>query len=332
MTTVVVSGRGPREALKAWGQSADEVTRTPMGSMNETYFAGRYVLRRHRTTDVSRLQWESLVIEHARRRGVPAPALVPALDGQTLVERPDGLWSLFERADGLHIQRGEMGEEAAHEMGASLAQVHVALEDLPAVRIAPPLSTSAAELHNTFRLLVAAVEGIDEDVAAARATRLWLRGFAAWHRRIGACDAPARRATQVVHGDSQDTNVLFAGDRVAAVIDWDKAEARMAVEEILRAMHLSFDLDAALCAAFLTGYRSGCRLPIDQIDVGARVYGFERDRSTWILEELYLRGNERVRSMVETMTGFVPFHERWADVRTVLVERAAGSRVIAMHP
>ena len=302
--------------------SADEVTRTPMGSMNETYFAGRYVLRRHRSTDVSRLRWEALVIEHVRQRGVSAPGLVPARDGRIVVERSDGLWSLFERADGSHIRRGEMGEDAAHRMGASLADVHVALEDLPAGRSAPALSSTEAAVRESVRLLDAAVEAVDDDVAAARATRSWLRGFAAWHGRTGACAAPVRTATQVVHGDFQDTNVLFIGDQVAAVVDWEKAEARMAVEEILRAMHLSFDLEPRLCGAFVAGYRSRCGLSIEELDVGARLYGFERDRSTWILEELHLRGNERVRSTVETMTDFVPFHERWADVRTALVEQA----------
>lgn len=318
-----VSGGAVRDVLEEWGVSA-EVTRTPMGSMNETYFAGRYVLRRHRSTDVSRLRWEASVIDHVRRRGASAPALVAARDGRVVVERPDGLWSLFERAEGSHIRRGKMGEDAAHSMGRSLADVHVALADLPAGRRAPALSTTDAAVHESIRLLRAAVEAIGDDVAAARATRSWLRGFVAWRGRSGACVAPARTATQVVHGDFQDTNILFIGDEVAAVIDWEKAEARMAVEEVLRAMHLSFDLDLSLCEAFVAGYRSRSRLSIVALEVGARMYGFERDRSTWILEELHLRGNERVRSTVETMIDFVPFHERWADVRSALVERTAG--------
>jgi aminoglycoside phosphotransferase (APT) family kinase protein len=152
-------------------------------------------------------------------------------------------------------------------------------------------------------------------VPAGHPSRAWLTDYLAHHRALGPIAPPARRAEQVVHGDYQDSNVLFdeRGD-VTAVIDWDKAETRTPAEEVLRAVHLSFHLAPATTQAFIAGYRTTRALTDDDLDGGAEIYGYERDRSIWLLEELHVNGNQRLQVLAEDAT-FVPFADQWAACR-----------------
>jgi hypothetical protein len=89
----------------------------------------------------------------------------------------------------------------------------------------------------------------------------------------------------VVHGDDQDSNVLFdEHGAVTAVID-------------------------------IAGYRTIRRMDDDELEHGAAVYGYERDRSIWLHEELPVHGNERLRVLADDAT-FVPFADRWAETRS----------------
>jgi Ser/Thr protein kinase RdoA (MazF antagonist) len=150
-----------------------------------------------------------------------------------------------------------------------------------------------------------------------RSRMTWLASEGA---RLPLPEAPSD-AAQLTHGDYQETNVFFAGTttdvRVVVVIDWDKAEVRWPAEEILRALDYSLLLAPELCAAFVDGYRSVSPLAIDDLDLAADIRTLDGVYSTWLPEEIYLRGNDRVRQFVRPGP-FVPFNRRWHDLRRVL--------------
>ena len=79
-------------------------------------------------------------------------------------------------------------------------------------------------------------------------------------------------------------------------------------------MHLSFDLAPGQMDAFLSGYRSRRALTDAELDAGALRYGYGRDRSVWLFKELYLQGNERMRSLVNPRP-FQPFSAFWSRFR-----------------
>ncbi len=274
--------------------------------MNETWRIdapwASYALRRHRTNDRARLEWERTVIDHVRAHGICAPRGATAdVDGR--------LWTLSEWLPGEPVERESLTTTHAAAMGAELGAIHTALRGLT-----PPPPPSSRAMP--FETMLERAEAVLARTPPTSPSSTWLQQYLAHHRAIGPVAPPTRHDEQVVHGDYQDSNVLFdEHGAVTAVIDWDKAEARTAAEEVLRAVHLSFRLDPARTEAFIAGYRTTHRLTDDDLEHGAVVYGYERDRSIWLHEELHVHGNERLRVLADDAT-FVPFADRWVETRS----------------
>jgi len=125
----------------------------------------------------------------------------------------------------------------------------------------------------------------------------------------------------VGHGDYQETNLFFVNDRVADVIDWDKAEPCWPVAEIVRCLDLSLRLKPDLCVAMVRGYRSVKNLSLDDLDLAAANYGYDRVHSHWLYEQIYEAGNDRLRTFLEPGP-FVPFTDRWEPLRSILAHQS----------
>ncbi|MET9023008.1 phosphotransferase [Actinopolymorpha sp. NPDC004070] len=317
--------------LDHWGlEPADSIERTESGTMNDTYVVTtarrRVVLRRHRRTDRSQVEWEHEVIAHARAGGVSVPAAITTPDGELVVGH-DGRWfSLFTYADGEQVDRTRLRPAHARAMGATLAHIHRALADvpdLPPAKVNPtPSPEETLRRMADLAALIERRESFDQcDAWALDRLRSKMALLASEGGRLALPEAPAG-AARLTHGDYQETNLFFTGDgtdvRVAAVIDWEKAEVRWPAEEILRAFHYSLLLAPGLCSAFLDGYRSVSPLAIDDLDLAADIRTFGDVHSTWLPEEIYLRGNDRVRQFVRPGP-FVPFSRQWHDLRRTLV-------------
>nr|WP_272956180.1 phosphotransferase [Actinopolymorpha rutila] len=317
--------------LDRWGlEPVGTIERTESGTMNDTYVVTtarrRVVLRRHRRTDRSQVEWEHEVVAHARAGGVPVPAAIPTPDGELVVGHGGRWFSLFTYADGEQVERKRLGPDHARAMGATLASIHRVLADMPHPPTAKNQPTPTPE-ESLRRMgdLVALIERRDREHTAdqcdawaldrLRSKMTWLASDGA---RLALPEAPAG-AARLTHGDYQETNVFFseataADVRVVAVIDWDKAEVRWPPEEILRALHYSLLLAPDLCSAFVDGYRSVSPLAIDDLDLAADIRTVDDVHSTWLPEEIYLRGNDRVRQFVRPGP-FVPFNRHWRELR-----------------
>jgi aminoglycoside phosphotransferase (APT) family kinase protein len=110
---------------------------------------------------------------------------------------------------------------------------------------------------------------------------------------------------------------VFRADAVVGVLDWERASGGSPPEEVIRAMHLSFLLEPGRSGAFLDGYRSDGTLTLAELDAAALSYGYRRDRSVWLMDELYRQGNERLRPLLNGGP-FVPFEVSWAGLRDKL--------------
>lgn len=108
------------------------------------------------------------------------------------------------------------------------------------------------------------------------------------------------------------SNILFDGDRVSALVDWDKAEANFPSFELLRALHLGLQLRPELAIPFLEGYRSVSNLRDTTLSAAAAYYGFWLTilDQLWEFETAYLGGDDRSRRFF-TQDPYQPFFERW---------------------
>lgn len=190
--------------------------------------------------------------------GLPVSAPVVSLGGQPQVET--GQISMCLQ----RVIRGELldvdDDDQVRAAGAALAQLHQALAgypdaDLVVGRQTPP-KPLAARVTNW---VASAGQRVPQ---AARDTLM----------RLVASAAADALPTQLVHGDFRSSNVLCAGPKVAAVIDFEEVRVDYCIDEIARSAVMLGTrfrdwgpVSAEVRATFLAAYQSVRQLtPVEQ--------------------------------------------------------------------
>jgi Ser/Thr protein kinase RdoA (MazF antagonist) len=328
-----VSGQEDLSAVVAHWDLGDvsTVSRTLLGTVNDTFIvtASRRlaVLRRHRTSELAVVLREHTLMDWARVRGIPCPALLPSRSGDPVVlGADDRLYSLFEHAPGRQVSRGELATGQVASLGRTLARIHDAISHATpvnqdsarrATENLPTPTETAAGIRHLLRTVESRPAMSERDRWAVQrlSSRLdWL------DRHPDPAPAIASRERRPIHGDYQESNVFFgADDQVCAVIDWDQSEYGSCAGEVVRTMALSFGLDPSLCREFLDGYRTVRPLPWRDLDEEARIYGWRKLHDTWIYSTVYLDGDPRPSRFI-TAGSYVPFMDQWDDLRRRLGE------------
>jgi homoserine kinase type II len=195
---------------------------------------GRYFLKRRHPR---RRQSEALVraqhnlIRYLRGAGFPAPTLVPALSGETFVLLEGDLYELEEYIEGQPYDPGRPAHLVAAAQG--LGRYHSCVEGFApgalrarGVLYGPGISRAILQrLSESWQLgRDPALAAIDWKLAAREAK------VANWFAQHGAL------TWLVIHGDYYAGNLIFEGDRIVALVDYDKASWQPRVAEVAEAL------------------------------------------------------------------------------------------------
>jgi homoserine kinase type II len=193
------------------------------------YFLKRRHPRRRQPEHVIRAQHE--LIEHLRRADFPAPTLVPAATGESFLALEGELYELEEYIDGrpYHPDRPEHLEEAARTLG----RYHACVEGF-----APQALRERGKLYypeNWQAILTRMRETwqLDRDVELARFERQ-LESLA--HDLAARYAGHGELPHLIIHGDYHAGNLLFDGDRIIGLVDYDKASWQPRVAELAEAL------------------------------------------------------------------------------------------------
>lgn len=255
-------GRGSR-------QSAKSRLRTPMGS----FLIKRRDPRKsvpHVVEFVHRFQ------QHLAASGVPVARIVPAQDATTAVVMPDGTYELFDWVDGT---RWRCSLDDAAEVGVAVGELlHASRGFDPGAK--PPVGSfhASSSLLHAADLVVRRVHRVDPDADAAALERdvraiAAAAGRAAAQAREAGLDAAPRLC---IHGDMHPGNVLFDGERVRAILDFDGARLDWRACEVANAaMHFANEpiagrsagewvpgLSMARAGGLVAGLERGMREPL----------------------------------------------------------------------
>jgi homoserine kinase type II len=194
------------------------------GFVNENWWietpSGTYFLKHYHPSlchpEIIRVQ--HALIAHLRRAGFPAPTIMPTTNGDTFLALDGELYEIQTYIEGTFYdhERPAHFEEAARTLGGYHASVagfapH-ALRNLGELY-------SPAILHANLVTLTDAWE-LDRDPDLTRIAR---------QLAAHADDLVARFATHgvlphlVIHGDYYADNLIFEGDQIVGVVDYDKA-------------------------------------------------------------------------------------------------------------
>ncbi len=214
-----------------------EAHRLQHGSVNENWVAttsrGRFFVKRRHPSYHHRglIRAQHALMEHLRRQGFPAPRLVRTLADETVLTL-EGEW--------YEIQEFIEGQPYDHDRAAHLEQAAVTLGmyhgcvrgfDARAFRSLPDLYSPATANELLQRLKEAGRP--DRDPSLSDATRRLEAEVHDLADHFGRHPNPPRL---VIHGDYYADNLIFSGDRIVGVVDYDRARLEPRVAELAEAL------------------------------------------------------------------------------------------------
>ncbi|MFF2141094.1 phosphotransferase [Kitasatospora sp. NPDC058190] len=223
------------------------------------------------------------------------------------------LFALFPWVDGRHQHGTELPLPQCDALGALLGRLHGALDDVCApldqpagYRSADPLDSAelARELRRHAREHRPYGE-LDALVEQRLAERLELLADHA-HRRP---DPQAAPPTGWTHGDFHGLNLLYDGDRVVAVLDWDKLGPQPRAEEAVRGATLLFNdrttgtLDLVRVRRYSQAYRASGAATAEHLAAAVHRVWWERLNDFWMLQWRYQRADHRADPLYPASAG-----------------------------
>jgi homoserine kinase type II len=198
---------------------------------------GAYFLRVNEGKGEDEVAYEAALVAHLAAAGVPTPRPVACGD-RPFAHIGERLLTLFPWIDGEHRQGMAVLPGDAAAVGAALARIHVA----------PPFP-ERRESRYTFASIIERFQSVKQYLPDHERAEL-----------AGALTALADRPalpTGIIHGDLFPDNVLFAGDRLAALLDFEQAsDGAFAYDLAVTLLAYCFDDDfvADRARALVSGY------------------------------------------------------------------------------
>ena len=232
----------------------DRAVAEPKGSVNTNYhlWAGgrRFFLRLNEGKTDAEVEFEAAVLRHLEARRFPAVRLVPAAGGRSHASVAGRQAMLFAFAPGEELERAEVTAAHCRRLGEALGRLHDLGQDLAASR---PNPYARARVQRWVAELLPDGGG-DPEVAAA---------LPMVQDELARCEALPDAPRGLVHGDLFLDNVLWAGDELSAVLDWEMACTDALAWDLAVAVNAwtyGAGYEAGLARALLDGYRSRARL------------------------------------------------------------------------
>jgi homoserine kinase type II len=236
-----------REALAGWPFEVRDIEPFEGGSVNsnfrlETATGDRFFVRVYEEQDRTGAERELDLLEGLSRAGVPTPVAERRQDGARLAEHRGKPVAVFRWIDGEILCQKRVTERHANEVGRALARVHLA-----PVKLAHAGRFTLEHLRERLDVATAG-EAFAEPVRFIRD---------ALERYTERRDASL--PTGVIHGDLFRDNVLWSGDQIVALLDFESASNGPFVYDLMVTVLAwcygdAFDID--LCGALVSGYQS----------------------------------------------------------------------------
>ena len=208
--------------------------------------SGRYFLRINEGKDEAAVAYEASLVSGLAELGVPTP--VPVLAGERRYADHRGQWaSVFPWVEGGHVARADVSPVIARAVGAGLANLHAAADQVTGLAPHEGIYTTRAIAERARGFASSNDPALAEvNLLLADETR-WL--FA----------QPEPRDRGVIHGDLFRDNVLFASETLCAFLDFEQASMGSRTYDLavcINAWCYDQAMAPELVAAMIAGYRA----------------------------------------------------------------------------
>lgn len=223
------------------------------GTVNSNYFVDfgdrRTFLRVNEGKTEEDVRYEAQLLAHVAAHGVTTPRPFVTDDGEPYCVHRGRYITLFPRVDGEHRDLTKRTERDLAAVGRALAVLHEAGADFPRRRES---RYAFARIVERRRFDIPAQ--VPADIAA---------GLADVDDELGRLASLARERAAlprgVIHGDLFPDNVLWDGERLAALLDFEQASDGTLLYDLAVVLNAwcfgEDDFDRALCRALFAGYQ-----------------------------------------------------------------------------
>jgi Ser/Thr protein kinase RdoA (MazF antagonist) len=190
----------------------------------------RYVLRRYRRNlERERIEFQLGFQQHLLRSGFPTSRVVETLSGEPMLVLGHDFWALFTYVEGAEYDYGNEGQ--VREAARWLARFHSASEGFESREVLndtiPDVRRWWLDGEGEFRRL--------EEMFAGLGVEAELDFLHAWHSQL--LRAWPRTTLDAlpaawVHGDYHGRNMVFAGDRLVGLFDFDVVHRGLRIEDV----------------------------------------------------------------------------------------------------
>ena len=285
--------------LGAWGiDAAMSIAPVAGGTLNWNFDVrtdeGRFFLRCYRSNlETERIEGEHELLRWAAERGIPVAVPLKTGAGATIVVAGGERWALFPWLPGKVVERGALSAGQAYALGAMHGRLQAALAGHPDSTGATMLMRwdKAQSLGLLAQLITTARERGLDDAAIAGMERQ--REFL---ERLDVLppESFVSLPAQILHGDFHDQQVLFDGDVVTGVVDWEIWHTDPRAWEVMRSLSFSRLLDSPRLDNYLAGYREHVALGEDEVRLALRLWFQSRLVGVWVWWAYVMEGNARV--------------------------------------
>ncbi|GGL90783.1 hypothetical protein GCM10010129_38320 [Streptomyces fumigatiscleroticus] len=276
------------------------------GHLNRGYHLrttrGRYFLKHHfdpETSDPAVIVRQHRATRRLADLGVPVAPPLPGRDGRTVTVIGGHAYALHPWIDGRHRHGGQLSTGQSGRLGALLGIVHAALEHvMPAHGRTPAASADPADTFALIDDLLLRVHRHRPADAFDELARHRLLERRVLLERYAGRRAPRGARVGWVHGDFHPFNLLYKGDALAAIVDWDRLGVQPRAEEAVRAAAIFFvrpagSLDLPKVRAYARAYRRTAGATPAQLAAAVHRVWWERLNDFWMLRWHYERGDTR---------------------------------------
>jgi homoserine kinase type II len=261
---------------------------------------GEFALKQITDVTIDTARRNLRTLDALQEAGVPVSLpLRTAADDPVVVTAGRG-YCLLPWITGSHIPGPELTLEQAHELGATIAELHNALQQRVPTSGLPPITSPPTDKSAT------------PDAATAEANRYQSAAYAAgslFDQQV--IELLDRRKTLIdkhcheqpsgnprgpygwTHGDLQHRNIMWRNNHIVALIDWDRIRVRPYAEELVRTATIQFShaagLDLPRVAALSAGYCAKVAISADDLADGVHRLWWKRLTDFWHLDYHYDR-------------------------------------------
>ncbi|HHG3271595.1 phosphotransferase [Vibrio parahaemolyticus] len=313
-----------REVSENWNQiDADaSLNRQSAGATNHVFriqSSETFYLRKYRVRNVAQIKLEHELLQKLSQNLNTIIAPVLTRDGCSFGKIGEGFYALFPEAKGGLIEKSELSELHAFQLGKALAELHVQLASMagngfPTIE----LSWDKTSWVDRLQKIVAGIEinsALDAKGSVLRRVKQQ-RDYLASSQAVHSYTPLTSR--QLIHGDFHHFNVFFdLNGAVSDVIDWDLVQNMPPGYEVARACMYMFDMDVNKSLALLKGYLSIKPITQPELNDGAKAWAVYADHHVWALEEVFLKNNTAAHKFIPK-SDFIPFMVQWSKIESAL--------------